>query len=80
MATKNLPPGFVKCESTDCLYRLKPRKKKRTEENLEPNAGKEIYIHSHYAKNYVKHTIEENDPWLDKIKQFVRMGITYHKP
>lgn len=75
-----LPQGFEKCVDTSCLYRLKPKKKKRLPENIELDIGKELYIYSHYTGDYRKYVLEENDPWLEKVESFILMGLTYHKP
>ena len=80
MKTKTLPKGFVKCKSTECLYRLKPNKRKRVAANLELDAGKEIYIYSHYSGVYRNHIVKRNDPWLHKIENFIALGLIYHKP
>ena len=74
--TTVLPEGCVLCEHIHRLYRLKPRKKNRTKENIEKDIGKEYYIYSEFNEVYYKRILNEETS-DDELMKYINRKILF---
>lgn len=69
---------MVEIETLDYFYRLKPRKRSWTSDNIELDIGKEYFVLSYVQEKFIRREVDETLPLRD-METLLKMKLLWKK-